>query len=270
MRKNGAKDCPRCGAATIKKGGCDHMQCGACMTHFCWLCRASFDDAEETGEHLEAVHGDGGLELASVLPRPPAFLIRAALRCRLDYDDNFTQEFAHAILHQLVPDKGDTGKQRTEVVRNGNDTHFQTPPKDGHPDFAFFYVLHHGWASLQKRAENTTNPHEVFLNYLRDITSFFERHPSAATHAFLHHTNFLEDIEGLLGFDLPDGAGEGLREGLDRLYKDGLYQALYNSIVREEQGKLALQNEEYVRAYYADAVTADMNGNANVNSEIEV
>ncbi|KAJ3362783.1 translation termination inhibitor protein itt1 [Allomyces javanicus] len=33
-----AKSCPYCGQATIKSAGCNHMTCGACRGHFCYLC----------------------------------------------------------------------------------------------------------------------------------------------------------------------------------------------------------------------------------------
>ena len=32
------KPCPYCGSPIEKNGGCSHMQCGSCRTHFCWLC----------------------------------------------------------------------------------------------------------------------------------------------------------------------------------------------------------------------------------------
>uniref|UniRef100_A0A0K0DPY6 IBR domain-containing protein n=1 Tax=Angiostrongylus cantonensis TaxID=6313 RepID=A0A0K0DPY6_ANGCA len=34
------RDCPTegCGAVLQKNGGCNHMRCTVCNTHFCWLC----------------------------------------------------------------------------------------------------------------------------------------------------------------------------------------------------------------------------------------
>lgn len=32
------KPCPRCAAPIEKNGGCTHMHCSSCQTHFCWIC----------------------------------------------------------------------------------------------------------------------------------------------------------------------------------------------------------------------------------------
>ena len=30
------RQCPHCGMATIKNGGCSHMKCGLCKKDYCW------------------------------------------------------------------------------------------------------------------------------------------------------------------------------------------------------------------------------------------
>ena len=36
------KVCPGCRAFVEKDGGCNHMQCTTCNTHFCWICNQSY------------------------------------------------------------------------------------------------------------------------------------------------------------------------------------------------------------------------------------
>mmetsp|Transcript_43124 Transcript_43124/g.88249 ORF Transcript_43124/g.88249 Transcript_43124/m.88249 type:complete len:727 (-) Transcript_43124:46-2226(-) len=38
-----ARRCPKCGVPIEKSGGCNHMTCGSCKTHFCWLCLTIMD-----------------------------------------------------------------------------------------------------------------------------------------------------------------------------------------------------------------------------------
>ncbi|KAL4501745.1 hypothetical protein ABPG73_019882 [Tetrahymena malaccensis] len=45
LNENG-RYCPTCKAPIIKNGGCDHMTCKSCGTHFCWKCVQVFDEAE--------------------------------------------------------------------------------------------------------------------------------------------------------------------------------------------------------------------------------
>lgn len=36
MNRLGIRQCPRCGYATIKDGGCSHMHCKGCGSHYTW------------------------------------------------------------------------------------------------------------------------------------------------------------------------------------------------------------------------------------------
>lgn len=36
MKRFGIRRCPNCGHATIEDGGCSHMQCKACGSHYTW------------------------------------------------------------------------------------------------------------------------------------------------------------------------------------------------------------------------------------------
>ncbi len=53
----GIKDCPGCGTSIEKTEGCNHMTCGGCRTHICWVCLKTFGTAEECYSHLNRVHG---------------------------------------------------------------------------------------------------------------------------------------------------------------------------------------------------------------------
>ena len=41
------KNCPLCHIATIKRGGCNHINCQYCGKDWCWLCSQLFDSTEE-------------------------------------------------------------------------------------------------------------------------------------------------------------------------------------------------------------------------------
>lgn len=63
------KQCPDCVIDVQKLTGCDHMECGACKEHFCWVCLDKFGKknrarpGKEFGSigltyvHLDNVHG---------------------------------------------------------------------------------------------------------------------------------------------------------------------------------------------------------------------
>ncbi|KIX96056.1 uncharacterized protein Z520_08311 [Fonsecaea multimorphosa CBS 102226] len=59
-KQNNVKDCPKCGAAIFKDGGCDHMICGGCGIHICWVCLETFTGEPECYSHLLRVHGTYG------------------------------------------------------------------------------------------------------------------------------------------------------------------------------------------------------------------
>ena len=58
LLKQGGKQCPQCCAAIEKDGGCNHMQCGNCNGHFCWLCLKIFVSADECYTHLHKTDND--------------------------------------------------------------------------------------------------------------------------------------------------------------------------------------------------------------------
>ncbi|CAF3714742.1 unnamed protein product [Rotaria socialis] len=51
-----------CGIAVSKNGGCNHITCTACNSHWCWLCVKTY---ERIYEHLTAAHGNFGFEIGA-------------------------------------------------------------------------------------------------------------------------------------------------------------------------------------------------------------
>lgn len=41
--KTFTKNCPKCQVSISKEGGCSHMHCKQCNTHFCWICCTAYD-----------------------------------------------------------------------------------------------------------------------------------------------------------------------------------------------------------------------------------
>jgi len=48
--------CPHCRVVTQKRGGCNHMTCGRCLNHWCWVCRARLDN-ENYYDHWNSLFG---------------------------------------------------------------------------------------------------------------------------------------------------------------------------------------------------------------------
>lgn len=52
------KVCPGCRAFVEKDGGCNHMQCTTCNTHFCWICSQSYS-YDKISEHYQDFNSFG-------------------------------------------------------------------------------------------------------------------------------------------------------------------------------------------------------------------
>lgn len=61
MEENKGKPCPKCETPIQKAYGCNHMQCPACSTHFCWFCMEIFG-AHDIYDHMTAKHGNIGID----------------------------------------------------------------------------------------------------------------------------------------------------------------------------------------------------------------
>lgn len=51
------RKCPECGTLLQKAFGCNHMTCGGCRAHICWVCLESFTTGKECYGHMFEVHG---------------------------------------------------------------------------------------------------------------------------------------------------------------------------------------------------------------------
>ncbi|KAF2866596.1 hypothetical protein BDV95DRAFT_598843 [Massariosphaeria phaeospora] len=56
------KDCPKCSTPMEKTSGCNHMTCGGCKTHICWVCMAVFERQQPCYDHMNKEHGGIGLD----------------------------------------------------------------------------------------------------------------------------------------------------------------------------------------------------------------
>ena len=55
--QNDVKDCPGCEVPIEKAYGCNHMECGNCGAHICWVCLETFGEGGRCYEHMQEVHG---------------------------------------------------------------------------------------------------------------------------------------------------------------------------------------------------------------------
>ena len=60
--ENGVKSCPKCDADLEKIDGCNHITCGVCKTHMCWVCMKTFPVGAQVYTHMRNVHGSIGLD----------------------------------------------------------------------------------------------------------------------------------------------------------------------------------------------------------------
>ena len=61
-KEKGIKDCPKCETPMEKTEGCNHMVCGGCRVHLCWVCLKTFGEEKPCYDHMIAVHGNIGLD----------------------------------------------------------------------------------------------------------------------------------------------------------------------------------------------------------------
>jgi CCCH-type zinc finger/IBR domain, a half RING-finger domain/Zinc finger C-x8-C-x5-C-x3-H type (and similar) len=56
-------DCPKCTTPMEKTEGCNHMTCGGCRAHICWVCMTVFKTSGPCYDHMNKEHGGFGLGL---------------------------------------------------------------------------------------------------------------------------------------------------------------------------------------------------------------
>jgi hypothetical protein len=62
-RELNIKDCPKCSTPMEKTEGCNHITCGGCRAHICWVCMAVFEGSVPCYDHMNKEHGGIGLGL---------------------------------------------------------------------------------------------------------------------------------------------------------------------------------------------------------------
>ncbi|KAI0114097.1 hypothetical protein GGR51DRAFT_505481 [Nemania sp. FL0031] len=60
--RSNVKDCPKCHTTVEKIDGCNHMQCGGCNIHLCWVCLKMFEQSPACYAHMSKVHGGIGID----------------------------------------------------------------------------------------------------------------------------------------------------------------------------------------------------------------
>ena len=63
MKQMGIKSCPQCKSLIEKTAGCNHMTCGGCKTHLCWVCMKDFGQSggQIIYTHMRQEHGGIGI-----------------------------------------------------------------------------------------------------------------------------------------------------------------------------------------------------------------
>jgi len=59
--ENGVKECPKCKTSIEKVSGCNHMTCGGCGAHICWVCLEVYKVGKDVYSHMQREHGGIGL-----------------------------------------------------------------------------------------------------------------------------------------------------------------------------------------------------------------
>ncbi|KAI1190650.1 hypothetical protein F5B17DRAFT_49576 [Nemania serpens] len=60
--RSNVKDCPKCHTTVEKIDGCNHIRCGGCKIHLCWVCLQTFDESAECYVHMAEAHGGIGID----------------------------------------------------------------------------------------------------------------------------------------------------------------------------------------------------------------
>ncbi|KAI0912961.1 hypothetical protein F4824DRAFT_439446 [Ustulina deusta] len=60
--RSNVKDCPKCKTTVEKIDGCNHIQCGGCKIHLCWVCLQTFEESRACYVHMNEIHGGIGID----------------------------------------------------------------------------------------------------------------------------------------------------------------------------------------------------------------
>jgi hypothetical protein len=82
-RELNIKDCPKCSTPMEKVDGCNHITCGGCKAHICWVCMSVFARSKLCYDHMVKQHGGIGIELGIGLDEQAALSREKKTRFRL-------------------------------------------------------------------------------------------------------------------------------------------------------------------------------------------
>uniref|UniRef100_A0A9J2PI69 RBR-type E3 ubiquitin transferase n=1 Tax=Ascaris lumbricoides TaxID=6252 RepID=A0A9J2PI69_ASCLU len=123
--------CPNalCQAVIEKQAGCSHMRCERCLTHFCWLCLYTAEEAAAIYRHIEEAHSGSGPHAADAFeelndPFVREFILQQLRALGVDDPVSWWKAWPLLVLHHRSAEKEHVRKgsvEKNEVLWIGDD-----------------------------------------------------------------------------------------------------------------------------------------------------
>jgi len=137
--QSNTKDCPKCGKAIEKNGGCNHMSC-PCGHHFCWVCSGFFDHKtyqHSCGKFKEEEHKE---EARKSLQRYLHYFHRYTAHQESRKKEGKIRENVNEKITALYKLKPNSAWTEVAWIENGMETLFQARRSMQH-SYSFAYYL---------------------------------------------------------------------------------------------------------------------------------